>query len=150
MSENYRNAFVATRPPGHHAGIFGKTYHPDDSRKACSNGFCYLNNIAIAAAYLKNKYREKINKIAIIDFDVHHGNGTQEIIEAMIKPKRFTIKTDVSPFSNFEITSTHYKPWLDFEDGSNVLFSSVHLYSNGPMSDTPSDSNDDQNSIDPE
>ena len=40
-------------------------------------GFCFINNIAVAARYLQTKY--KINKIAIIDFDVHHGNGTQEI-----------------------------------------------------------------------
>jgi len=40
-------------------------------------GFCFINNIAVTAKYLQNKY--KVNKIAIIDFDVHHGNGTQEI-----------------------------------------------------------------------
>ena len=40
-------------------------------------GFCFVNNIAVTAKYLQNKY--KVNKIAIIDFDVHHGNGTQEI-----------------------------------------------------------------------
>lgn len=108
MSEQYRNAFCATRPPGHHAGIFGKTYHEDDphGHKACSNGFCYINNIALAAAYLKSHYRSKIKKVAIIDFDVHHGNGTQEIIEALIKPKAFTIKTEVSPFATCEVTTS--------------------------------------------
>ena len=64
MSNNER-IFCAVRPPGHHA---------ETSR---ANGFCFINNIAVAARYLKKKY--KINKIAIIDFDVHHGNGTQEI-----------------------------------------------------------------------
>ena len=57
--------FCAVRPPGHHA---------ETSR---ANGFCFINNIAVAARYLQKKYN--INKIAIIDFDVHHGNGTQEI-----------------------------------------------------------------------
>lgn len=76
MSSQYRNAFCATRPPGHHAGIFGKTFHNDDPTKACSNGFCFVNNVAVAAAYLKTHYRNKIKKIAIVDFDVHHGNGT--------------------------------------------------------------------------
>jgi len=57
--------FCAIRPPGHHA---------ETSR---ANGFCFINNIAVAARYLQKKY--KINKVAIIDFDVHHGNGTQEI-----------------------------------------------------------------------
>jgi len=64
MNKNER-AFCAVRPPGHHA----------ETIKAM--GFCFINNIAVTARYLQNKY--KINKIAIIDFDVHHGNGTQEI-----------------------------------------------------------------------
>ena len=64
MSKNER-IFCAVRPPGHHA------------EKTRAMGFCFVNNIAVAAGYLQNKY--KVNKIAIIDFDVHHGNGTQEI-----------------------------------------------------------------------
>ena len=57
--------FCAVRPPGHHA----------ETTKAM--GFCFINNIAVTAKYLQKKY--SINKLAIIDFDVHHGNGTQEI-----------------------------------------------------------------------
>jgi len=64
MNRNER-VFCAIRPPGHHA----------ETTKAM--GFCFLNNIAVAARYLQNEYR--INKVAIVDFDVHHGNGTQEI-----------------------------------------------------------------------
>ena len=64
MKKNER-IFCAIRPPGHHA----------ETTKAM--GFCFINNIAVTAKYLQNKY--KVNKIAIIDFDVHHGNGTQEI-----------------------------------------------------------------------
>ena len=64
MNKNER-VFCAIRPPGHHA----------ETTKAM--GFCFVNNIAVAARYLQNKY--KVNKVAIIDFDVHHGNGTQEI-----------------------------------------------------------------------
>jgi len=64
MNKNER-VFCAVRPPGHHA----------ETTKAM--GFCFVNNIAVAARYLQNKY--KVNKVAIIDFDVHHGNGTQEI-----------------------------------------------------------------------
>jgi acetoin utilization deacetylase AcuC-like enzyme len=59
------NAFVAVRPPGHHAGT-------DKSM-----GFCLVNNIAIAARYAQQKYG--IERVAIVDWDVHHGNGTQEI-----------------------------------------------------------------------
>jgi acetoin utilization deacetylase AcuC-like enzyme len=57
------SAFSLMRPPGHHAGV------------ATSEGFCYFNNIAIAAA----KAMKTIGKIAILDIDVHHGNGTQDI-----------------------------------------------------------------------
>ena len=58
-------AFCAVRPPGHHA------------ETVRANGFCFINNIAVSARYLQKQF--EVNKIAIIDFDVHHGNGTQEI-----------------------------------------------------------------------
>jgi acetoin utilization deacetylase AcuC-like enzyme len=61
------NVFCAVRPPGHHA------------EAAAAMGFCYFNNIAIASRYLQQKWH--IGKVAIIDFDVHHGNGTQHIFE---------------------------------------------------------------------
>jgi acetoin utilization deacetylase AcuC-like enzyme len=65
QNNEFKNAFCAVRPPGHHAGV----------NKAM--GFCIYNNVAAGANYLLDKY--KINKVAIIDFDVHHGNGTQDI-----------------------------------------------------------------------
>ena len=64
-NKRFNKAFCAVRPPGHHA----------EKNKAM--GFCIYNNVAVGAKYLINKY--KYNKIAIIDFDVHHGNGTQDI-----------------------------------------------------------------------
>lgn len=93
MMNGFRNAFCATRPPGHHAGIFGKTFHGDDEcgEKATSNGFCFINNVAVAAAYAKSRYRDAIKKVAIIDFDVHHGNGTQETVELLRGPKKFVV-----------------------------------------------------------
>jgi acetoin utilization deacetylase AcuC-like enzyme len=148
MSGEFRNAFCATRPPGHHAGIFGKTFHGDDSTKACSNGFCFVNNVAVAAAYLKSQYRDKIKKIAIVDFDVHHGNGTQEIVEALIKPKEFIIKSNVSPFATCEIKSYQYKPWLDLDDGKNVLFTSIHLHGNTGGIFFPGTGSEDENTTD--
>ncbi|MDB9773539.1 histone deacetylase family protein [Candidatus Pelagibacter sp. Uisw_106] len=65
QNKNFSNAFCAVRPPGHHA----------EKNKAM--GFCIYNNVAVGANYLINKY--KLKKVAIIDFDVHHGNGTQDI-----------------------------------------------------------------------
>lgn len=67
MEGRIDNVFCAVRPPGHHA----------EREKAL--GFCYFNNIAIAAKYLQSKW--KIERIGIVDFDVHHGNGTQAIFE---------------------------------------------------------------------
>ena len=67
MNGEIDNAFCAVRPPGHHAEV--------DS----AMGFCYFNNIAIAARYLQKKWG--LERVAIVDFDVHHGNGTQHIFE---------------------------------------------------------------------
>ena len=65
QNKEFKNAFCAVRPPGHHA------------EKEKAMGFCIYNNVAVGANYLIEKYKYK--KIAIIDFDVHHGNGTQDI-----------------------------------------------------------------------
>lgn len=70
LSLRYRtHVLVLPRPPGHHAGRAGKALG------ALSNGFCIFNNAAAAVIYFK----EKGFKVLVIDFDVHHGNGTQEI-----------------------------------------------------------------------
>jgi acetoin utilization deacetylase AcuC-like enzyme len=65
MTGDASNAFVAMRPPGHHA------------ETATAMGFCFLNNAAIAARHAQRHYGAE--RVAIVDFDVHHGNGSQEI-----------------------------------------------------------------------
>ncbi|MFA6291580.1 MAG: histone deacetylase [Victivallales bacterium] len=65
MGGEVENAFCAIRPPGHHSS--GNT----------AMGFCIFNNAAIGARYVQEKY--KLKKVLIVDFDVHHGNGTQKI-----------------------------------------------------------------------
>ncbi len=66
MTGEARNAFVAARPPGHHATA------------ESAMGFCLFNNVAVGARYAQNRYKQ-IERVAIIDWDVHHGNGTQGI-----------------------------------------------------------------------
>ena len=66
LAGDVKNAFAAVRPPGHHA----TAEH--------AMGFCLFNNAAVAARYAQNRYKE-IDRVAIVDWDVHHGNGTQGI-----------------------------------------------------------------------
>jgi acetoin utilization deacetylase AcuC-like enzyme len=65
MAKKVSNAFVATRPPGHHA------------ETATPMGFCLFNNAAVAARYAQKQHGAE--RVAIVDFDVHHGNGSQDI-----------------------------------------------------------------------
>jgi acetoin utilization deacetylase AcuC-like enzyme len=70
------HAFCAVRPPGHHAGPSGVVTCPNDSHG--SHGFCLINNLAVGAAYARCVHRKAgITRVAMVDFDVHHGNGTQ-------------------------------------------------------------------------
>jgi acetoin utilization deacetylase AcuC-like enzyme len=82
MRGEARNAFCIVRPPGHHAG---------PSR---GMGFCLFNNIAIAARYAQRRYG--VDRVAIADWDVHHGNGTQDIFYA--DPSVFFFSTHQSPW----------------------------------------------------
>ena len=66
MAGEMKTAFCAVRPPGHHA------------EHAKAMGFCFFNNIAIAAKYALE--RHGLKRVAVVDFDVHHGNGTEDIV----------------------------------------------------------------------
>ena len=66
MAGELENAFCATRPPGHHAC------------RDKAMGFCFVNNVALAAKYAVE--RHGLQRVAIVDFDVHHGNGTEDIV----------------------------------------------------------------------
>lgn len=65
MTDERKQVFCCTRPPGHHAG------------KSRASGFCIFNNVAVGAAYAMEQY--DVQRVAILDFDVHHGDGTEEI-----------------------------------------------------------------------
>jgi len=82
MNGEVGSAFALVRPPGHHA----------TSQQAM--GFCIFNNVAIAAKYILNKY--KLDRVSIIDFDVHHGNGTQAAFYD--NPKVLYVSTHEHPF----------------------------------------------------
>mmetsp|Transcript_19567 Transcript_19567/g.30100 ORF Transcript_19567/g.30100 Transcript_19567/m.30100 type:complete len:383 (-) Transcript_19567:1462-2610(-) len=91
------NAFAIIRPPGHHAepGVAG--------------GYCILNNVAIAASYAIDQL--SVQKVLIVDWDVHHGNGTQEI---------FIDKPDVLYFSIHRYHGGNYFPFLSSAGATNV------------------------------
>ena len=123
MRGDVKNAFALIRPPGHHAGFYGPVENP----VVTSTGFCIVNNVAIGAAYTMNHYRDKIKKIAIFDFDVHHGNGTEEIIQ-MLNYKTFSKSFEYEKSGSITIEDTKQINWLDFEDAKNILFISTHIY----------------------
>ncbi|WP_375279643.1 histone deacetylase family protein [Pseudooctadecabacter sp.] len=67
MAGDVRNAFVAMRPPGHHA------------ERETAMGFCFFGNVAVAAKHALDFHG--LSRVGIVDFDVHHGNGTQDLVE---------------------------------------------------------------------
>lgn len=128
IKKEVRNVFCAVRPPGHHAGpqglVKGEPGGPD------SHGFCLLNNISIGAAYAMTVHRDIVKKVAIVDFDVHHGNGTEETIR-WLKPTVKRVNQDLGGYGFGEMCIPHYKPWFGDRDTENVMFVSVHGY--GPQ-----------------
>lgn len=116
---NTSKSFVPIRPPGHHAGVYG-LLRPEVITS--SQGFCLLNNVAIAAAYAMAVRRDRVKRVAIVDFDVHAGDGTADIVRA-VRPRTTSF---LSPWGG-QITSTECRPWLGDADADNILFLSMHV-----------------------
>ncbi|UKK01194.2 hypothetical protein MACK_002007 [Theileria orientalis] len=131
-----KNAFCAVRPPGHHLGTWGGAQSgnfEDEDFAAGSQGFCLVNNVAIGAAYAKYSYANKgIRRIAIVDFDVHHGNGTEQVVRN-IGPKNVKIYSNspgssVSSQQNPDSVHKKWFGWRDENDRDDILFASIHAY----------------------
>ena len=94
MSEKVSNAFCNVRPPGHHA------------QRNEAMGFCFFNNVAIAAAYALEAYQ--LERVAIVDFDVHHGNGTEDIFREDARVLYCsTFQHPFYPYTGTEPTTDH-------------------------------------------
>lgn len=104
LSHHVKNAFCAVRPPGHHA---------------CSNmgmGFCLFNNVAIGARYAQRKY--DLRNILIVDWDVHHGNGTQEIFDN--DPTVFYFSTHQANHYPHPSTGRHDQSGVGIAEGTKI------------------------------
>jgi len=122
-------AFCVVRPAGHHAGPRGASacFMEKESQSA-SHGFCLLSNAAIGAAHaMAARGRDMgVKRVAIVDFDVHHGNGTEECVRNL-QPARLTHKVN-TPVGELAVKSWDYKPWVTDKDSDNVLFASTHSF----------------------
>jgi acetoin utilization deacetylase AcuC-like enzyme len=105
MAGELANAFCATRPPGHHA------------TRNQAMGFCFVNNVAVAAKYALE--RHGLQRVAIIDFDVHHGNGTEDIVAG--DERILMCSFYQHPF---------YPPW-DHSSAANLVNLPVPAYTKG-------------------
>ena len=110
-----RRVFVVVRPPGHHAGPRGRVVGPDGQASSSSQGFCLLNSVAIAAAYARYNYRGLLRRIAIVDFDVHYGDGTAACVLNLVPGTH-----QVQVGHGVQISMPSYKPWLDQTDPHEV------------------------------
>jgi acetoin utilization deacetylase AcuC-like enzyme len=97
MEGQLDNAFCAVRPPGHHA----------EANRAL--GFCYFNNVAIAAKYLQEQWG--IQRVGIVDFDAHHGNGTQQAFIG--DPTVFYYSIHEHPSFSFPGTGREFERGID-------------------------------------
>lgn len=104
MQRKVDNAFCCTRPPGHHAGL------------ANSAGFCIFNHITVGVAHALTQY--KVKRVAIIDFDVHHGDGTEEIFKH--NPQVMLCSTFQHPFYPHRGFDTRTKTMINVPLAANA------------------------------
>jgi acetoin utilization deacetylase AcuC-like enzyme len=107
MKGELRNAFCAVRPPGHHA------------TRSRAMGFCVFNNVAVGAAYALR--RHGLQRVAIVDFDVHHGNGTEDIFTG--DDRVLMVGIFQHPFYPYSGANSHAK---------NMVNVPVPAYTRGP------------------
>jgi len=115
-----RGAFCVVRPPGHHAGVNGLI----DGGVSC--GFCIFNSVAIGALHALETH--KMKKVAIIDFDVHHGNGTENIIMERMKKYQGSNSIFFCSTHLYEVT-----PQYEFYPGSGQQDNLRHNVINCPI-----------------
>jgi acetoin utilization deacetylase AcuC-like enzyme len=126
-------SFVVGRPPGHHAGPQGAVAPTSFWKRPemTSSGFCLLNTAAVAASYARYTYGRNFEgigeglRIAIVDIDVHHGNGTEAIVRNL-QPHSEPLPLPSSWAPQFVES---YKPWLDETDARDTFFGSIQLFS---------------------
>lgn len=116
-----RHALCVVRPPGHHAGPLGKV--PNNLDPFGSHGFCLLNNAAIAAAHAAAAHQ--VRRVVVFDFDVHHGNGTQACIEALV-PQEIEHSVQLPGGGSLSHKRVLWKPWAEAGEASGVMFVSSH------------------------
>ena len=104
MAGRLHNAFCAVRPPGHHA------------ERRCAMGFCYFNNVAIAAEYLRAHHR--LGRVAIVDWDVHHGNGTHHHFDR--DPNVLYCSVHQDPHTLYPGTGFDWEQGLDAGTGTTL------------------------------
>jgi acetoin utilization deacetylase AcuC-like enzyme len=122
LDGKYENAFCIIRPPGHHAGRCGVPKGAFCGAQKKSQGFCILNNVAIGAFHAVLKRPGNL-KVAIVDIDLHAGNGTQEILASFLrKHQEFE--------GNFMFASIHQAdifPHLEIEKSSKNSFRCINM-----------------------
>ena len=111
-----RNAFCVVRPPGHHAGYNGLL----DGGKSC--GFCIFNSVAAGALHALEAHN--CERVAIIDLDIHHGNGTEDIVRRYAHPSRLFF---------FSLHLFERSPEYEFFPGTGALDDTAHNIVNVPL-----------------